>query len=210
MTVVASVVHVEKALPPVAVQTVAGGGKVTAVSGHLVTVALNDASFLPLANSVVVDDTTAKFAHGQAGDLAVGVTVAFRGSVTGSGAQAVVLATDMDVLGAPSQADRAAHPNQTFNAVNGVITALNSDGSFTVRQANADGPVAAVDYTVDGSHATFMEGKASCLLPLATVQVIGSLAGSSMTAKIVNVKGCAGETHAEPPPPATQEAPARK
>ena len=200
VTVVASVVHVEKTAPPAGVVTVSGGGKVTAVSGHLVTVALNDATFLPGANSVVVDDTTAQFAHGQAGDLAPGVTVAFRGSVSGSGAQTTVLASDMDILGAPSQADRAAHPNQTFNAVNGAITAINPDGSFTVAQAHADGPVSAQVYTIDPSHATFMEGKASCLAVQATVQVIGSLASTTMTAKIINVKGCAGETHAEPPP----------
>ena len=35
VTVLASVVHIEKALPPVAVQSVAGTGKVSAVSGHL-------------------------------------------------------------------------------------------------------------------------------------------------------------------------------
>ena len=206
VTVVASVVHIEKTTPPAGVVTVSGGGKVTAVTGHLVTVALNDATFLPGANSVVVDDTTAQFAHGQAGDLAVGVTVAFRGSVSGSGAQTTVLATDMDILGAPSQADRAAHPNQTFNAVNGVITTINPDGSFTVAQTHADGPVSAQVYTIDPSHATYMEGKASCLAVQATVQVIGSLANATMTAKIINVKGCAGETHAEPPP-ATPPAP---
>ena len=54
------------ALRPVAVQTVGGAGKVSAVSGNLVTVALDQASFLPGANSVVVDIAAAQFTHGQA------------------------------------------------------------------------------------------------------------------------------------------------
>ena len=55
VTVVASVVHVEAAHSPVAVQTVAGAGKVSLVNGNLVTVALDDANFLPGADGVVVD-----------------------------------------------------------------------------------------------------------------------------------------------------------
>jgi hypothetical protein len=34
------------------------------------------------------------------------------------------------------------------------------------------------------------------------VQAIGSLAAGKLTAKISDVKGCAGESHCEPAPPA--------
>ncbi len=54
----------------------------------------------------------------------------------------------MDGLGAASDADRQAHPNQTVNAVNGVITAVNPVGTITVMQTKADRPVAAAVYTV--------------------------------------------------------------
>jgi hypothetical protein len=203
VTVVASVVHIEPTVAPVAVQTVAGAGKVSAVSGSRVTVALDDASFLPGANGVVVDVASAHFAHGVAGDIVAGVTVAFRGSVSGAGTATVVLATDIDVQGAPSQSDRQKNPTQTFNAVNGAIATLNGDGSFTVTQVHADGPVVAAGvYTVDASHATYLEGNASCLAAGKVVQAIGALVGSTLTAKIVNVKGCAGEVHSEPAPPA--------
>ena len=203
VTVVASVVHLEPTVQPAAVQTVAGAGKVSAVSGSHVTVALDDASFLPGANSVVVDISSAHFAHGVAGDIVAGVTVAFRGSVSGAGASTVVVASDIDVEGAPSQSDRQKNPQQTFNAVNGAIATLNGDGSFTVNQVHADGPVVAAGlYTVDASHATYLEGNASCLAAGKVVQAIGALVNSTLTAKIVNVEGCAREAHSEPAPPA--------
>lgn len=206
VTVVASVVHVERTVPPVAVTVVAGGGKVTSVSGssgHLVTVAIDDATFLPGANSVVVDISSAKFLHGAAGDLAAGVKVGFHGSLGGSAGAPVVLATDIDVQGAPSAGSLARNPAQKFNAVNGAIATLNSDGTFTVTQVRADGPVvAAGTYTVDASHATYMEGNATCLAVGKVVQAVGSLVNTTMTAKLVNVKGCSGEKHADPAPPA--------
>jgi hypothetical protein len=203
VTVVASVVHIEAAHPPVAVQSVTGAGKVSTVSGNLVTVTVDEASFLPGSNIVVVDVTSAKFAHGQLSDLTAGVTVAFHGSVSGSGASTVVLATDIDVQGAPSQSDQQSHPNQTFTAVNGAIGALNSDGTFTVGVTRADGPVVVPGvYTVDASHATYLKGNASCLAVGSVVQAVGSLVNTTMTAKFMNVSGCTGETHSEPAPPA--------
>ena len=204
VTVVASAVHVERTVPPVAVTVVAGGGKVASVSGTLVTVTIDDATFLPGANSVVVDIASAKFLHGAAGDLAAGVKVAFHGSLGGTGGAPVVLATDIDVQGAPSAGSLAQNPTQKFNAVNGAIARLNSDGTFTVTQVHADGAVVAAGvYTVDASHATYMEGNATCLAVGQVVQAIGSLVNTTMTAKILNVKGCAGEKHAEPAPPTT-------
>ena len=203
VTVVASVVHIERALPPVAVTTVAGGGKVSAVSGHLVTVTVDEASFLPGANSVVVDIASAHFLHGAAGDLAVGVKVEFHGSLGGSANAPVVLATDIDVQGAPSAGSLAQNPTQKFTAVNGQVATLNSDGTFTVAVTRADGPVVVPgSYTVDASHATYMEGNASCLKVDQVVQAVGSLVGTTMTAKFMNVKNCSGEKHAEPAPPA--------
>jgi hypothetical protein len=202
VTVVASVVHVEAAHPPVAVLTVAGTGKVSAVNGNLVTVALDEASFLPGANGIVVDVGSAKFAHGQLSDLAAGVTVAFRGSISGTSASAVVLATDIDVQGAPSQSDLQQNPEQRFTAVNGAIATLNSDGTLTVGVTRADGPVVVPGlYTVDASHATYLKGNASCLAVGNVVQAVGSLVSTTMTAKYMNVAGCTGEAHSEPAPP---------
>ncbi|HWK84988.1 MAG TPA: DUF4382 domain-containing protein [Caldimonas sp.] len=203
VTVVASVIHVEAAQPPLAAPTVSGDGKVTAVNGNLVTVTVDEASFLPGANSVVVDITTAKFAHGQASDLAGGVTVAFRGTVSGSGASTTVLASDIDVQGAPSQGDRQKNPEQKFTAVNGAIASLNSDGTFTVNVTQADGPfVVPGPYSVDATNATYLEGNASCLATGVVVQAVGSLVSTTLTAKFMKVKGCVGETHSEPPLPA--------
>ena len=203
VTVVASVVHVERAIPPVAVTVVAGGGKVASVSGHLLTVTIDDATFLPGANSVVVDIASAKFLHGAAGDLAAGVKVAFHGSLGGSGGAPVVIATDIDVQGAPSAGEQAKNPTQKFTAVNGAIATLNTDGTFTVAVTRADGPVVVPGaYTVNPLHATYLEGNATCLAVGQVVQAVGSLVATTMTATYMNVKGCSGEKHAEPTPPA--------
>jgi hypothetical protein len=204
VTVVASTINVERTAPTAAAQTVSGAGKVSAVSGSRVTVAVDEASFLPGANSVVVDISTARFAHGQASDVVAGVTFAFTGTVSGTGASTVVLAATVDVQGAPSQADRQNNPTQTFTAVNGAIATVNVDGTFTVTVVKADGPVVVPGlYTVDASHATYLEGNASCIAGGKVVQAVGSLVATTLTAKFVNVKGCAGEVHSEPPPPST-------
>ena len=201
VTVKASVIHIEQTTPPVGLVRVSGAGKVTSVSGNLVTVALDEASFLPGANGVVVDASTAQFEHGQLSDLSTGVGVAFRGTLSGTGTSAQVMATAIDVRGAPSQDDRQKNPGQTFTAVNGAIATLNPDGTFTVTVTKADGPVVIPGlYTVDASKATYMEGNASCLAAGAVVQAVGSLVNTTLTAKFMNVKGCAGETHSEPPP----------
>ncbi len=203
VTVTASVIHIEPANPAPGLVRVGGAGKVISVSGNLVTVALDEANFLPGANSVVVDVSTAEFEHGQLSDLSAGVGVAFRGTLSGTGTSAQVMATAIDVRGAPSQSDRQQNPGQTFSAVNGAIANLNPDGTFTVTVTRADGPVVVPGlYTVDASKATYMEGNASCLAAGAVVQAVGSLVNTTLTAKFMNVKGCAGETHSEPPPPA--------
>ncbi|MBV9890920.1 MAG: DUF4382 domain-containing protein [Rhizobacter sp.] len=207
VTVVASVVHIERALPPVAVQTVAAAGNVKAVNGTLVTVALHEATFLPGADGVVVDISSASFTHGAAGNLAPGVAVAFRGTLSGSGTSTVVLATDIDVLGAPSQLQQQLHPELKFNAVNGAIAAVNVDGTFTVTQAKADGPVAVATYTIDASHATYLAGNASCVTVGAVVQAIGVLANQTLEARFLNIQNCAGQVHAEPAPATTPTEP---
>ncbi len=201
VTVKASVIHIEPQTPVAGPVRVSGQGKVTSVSGNLVTVALDEASFLPGANSVVVDASTAQFEHGQLSDLVAGVGIGFRGTLSGAGGAAQVLATAIDVRGAPSQDDRQKNPNQTFTAVNGAIATLNPDGTFTVTVTRADGPVVVPGlYTVDASKATYMEGNASCLAAGAVVQAVGSLMNTTLTAKFMNVKGCSGENHSEPPP----------
>ena len=201
VTVKASVIHIEQANPAPGMVRVGGEGKVTSVSGNLVTVALDEANFLPGANSVVVDVSTAEFEHGQLADLAAGVGVAFRGTLSGTGTAAQVLATAIDVHGAPSRSDRQKNPDQKFTGVNGAIATLNNDGTFTVTVTQADGPwVVPGPYIVDASKATYIEGNASCIATGRVVQAVGSLMNTTLTAKFMKIKGCSGESHSEPPP----------
>jgi hypothetical protein len=209
VTILASVIHVEPpkpaagaaSSPNAAASAVARGeGKVAAVSGSLVTVAIDEANFLPGANTVVVDIATAKFAHGQAADIVPGVKVEFGGTISGTGSTAKVTAAVFDVKGAQSAADREVHPGLAFSAVNGSVATLNADGTFSVTVIKADGPfVVPGTYTVDPKGATYIEGKATCLAVGAVVKAVGSLSTTTLTAKFLAVEGCGGQPRAEVP-----------
>ena len=220
VTVVASLIHVEppaKAAPPAGsasgssgapvtqptnVVTARGEGKVSLVSGSLVSVAIDEANFLPGSNTVVVDISTAKFAHGQANDVVAGATVDFGGAISGFGASAKVVALVFDVQGAQSDADRKANPGQAFSGVNGPVATINADGTFMITVTKADGPlVVPGTYTVNPGGATYTEGKASCLVVGATVQAVGSLSGTNLAAKFLNIPGCGGQPRAAAPKP---------
>jgi Domain of unknown function (DUF4382)/Domain of unknown function (DUF5666) len=201
VTIVASVIHVEPANQAAGAARARGEGKVTAVSGSLITVAVDEANFLPGSNSVVVDIASAKFAHGQATDIAVGVKIEFGGTVSGTGSSAQITAAVIDVQGAQSEQDRKAHPEQKFSGVNGAIATLNTDGTFTVLVTRSDGPfVVPGTYTVDPTKATYREGSASCLAVGKLVKAVGSLAVTTLTAKFIAVPGCSGQTRSEPVP----------
>ncbi|MEY4907455.1 MAG: hypothetical protein RL260_1173 [Pseudomonadota bacterium] len=196
VTVSATVLHVESA-----VTRARGEGTVSAVSGSLVTVKLTDANFLPGGDSVVVDVGTATFPHGLVTDLAAGVAVSFRGQVSGIGSSAVITATTVDVRGAASSSARAAHPGHAYagSGVRGTVGTVNSDGTFTftVTAANASTTVAAGAYTVSPAGATYHDGSATCLVAGAAVKILGTLSGTTLTATVLDVDGCAGQQHSE-------------
>ncbi|MEX8495942.1 DUF4382 domain-containing protein [Sphaerotilus sp.] len=197
VTVTATVVHVESA-----VTRARGEGTVSAVNGTLVTVRLTDANFLPGSDSVVVDIGTATFPHGLASDLAVGVAVSFRGQVSGIGSAAVITATTVDVRGAASRTARQAHPDHAYvgSGVRGTVGTVNSDGTFTftVGSTTATTAVPAGTYTVNAASATYHDGTATCLVAGATVQVLGTLSGTTLSATVLDIDGCAGQRHSEP------------
>lgn len=202
VTVVATVIHVESlnsgdALAPPMVN---GEGKVSEVAGKLVTVTLSEANFLPGSDAVVVDISNARLIHGQASDIAVGVKVEFRGTISGTGAAAMVLAKTFDIEGAESEKERHEHPEQKFSMLNGSVATVNADGTFTVKVTKPDNKfVAAGEYTVDPSKAMYAGGNASCLIPNANVNALGALTDKTLLAKVIEIKDCSGQKRAEPP-----------
>jgi hypothetical protein len=202
VTVLAAVLHVEPAgTTPATTPPVRGEGKVKAVSGTNVTVTVDEANFLPGSNTAVLDLSSAKFVHGQLADLAVGVGIEFRGAVSGTGTSAVVAVAFIDVKGAPSAAERTQTPEIKFTGVNGAISAVNASGSFSVNVTQADGPwVVPGTYTVDPKGAVFSEGKPACLIAGAQVKAVGSLTGTALAAKFIEVAGCGDQKRSEPPP----------
>jgi hypothetical protein len=194
VTVTATVIEVEPAA--VNKNPLRGEGTITAISGNLVTISLIDANFLPSSNSLVLDTTSAAFAHGVFADLAVGVTIGFRGAASASGSAAQIDVKNLDVRGASSAHERDGHPGGSFSALVGTVTTLNADGSFTVTAAQAMGPfVQAGVYTVDPSSAYYAGSSASCVAVGATVDAEGSLSGTVLTAKSISVEGCGGVPH---------------
>ncbi len=200
VTVLASVIHVEPASSNAPAH---GEGTVSAVNGTLVTVNVSEANFLPGSNSIVVDIASARFEHGQASDITTGVTVEFRGTVSGTGSTAELLAQSIDVQGAPSAHERESNPGVHFTDLNGAVATLNADGTFTVDVTQPDGPYAAGTYTVDPAGAIYKEGNVSCVVAGAKVDAVGSLTGSTLAARYIEVPGCSGQDASAPEPAAS-------
>jgi hypothetical protein len=179
---------------------------VTSVDKNLVTVKLAEANFLPGADTVVLDVTNAKFAHGQLNDVVTGAKVEFRGAPGGTGASTTVLVAVMDVAGADSDAERQKHPDQKFAAIHGTIAQVNTNGTFTITVANQEGPlVAPGTYTINSSQAEFEQGTVMCVVAGKPINALGALTGATLLAKAIELPGCGGQTHSELPkasPPA--------
>jgi len=197
-TVTTSVVHVLPAdgsgTAASTVPRLQGAGSITAVNGALLTVALNDANFLPSSNSIVVDASAARFTHGQTSDLAVGVRVHFVGKASGSGSTTVV-ASLIDVDGASSSPTSG---EKLAAGVSGKVTAVASATSFTLTVTTGTAAVPAGAYSVDTSKAQYETGSASCLVVGAQVNVRGTVSGNTLTARQIEITGCAGQKHASP------------
>jgi len=180
---------------PAVAALVKGEGKVTAVQGSLVTVAIEEASFLPGSGSVTVDIASAKFSHGQASDLVVGVKVEFSGTVSGTGAAAKVVAVRVQVAGAASKGELERSPLLKVSGVEGKVAAVGTDGTFTltVSRSISAGAAASGTITVDAKTAIYARGSASCLAAGKEVEALGTLSGTVLTARIVAVKDCAGQ-----------------
>ena len=184
------------AAPMPAPPTVRGEGKVVSVQGSLVTVAIEEANFLPGANSVVVDVSGAKFSHGQASDLAAGVKVEFSGTVSGTGASARVLATRVQVQGAASHHEREKSPLAAFVALEGKVEAMGADGRFVVQVKSLRGPGAVAgttSLTVEPRGAIYARGNAACLAAGREVDVLGTVDAGVLQARLIAIEGCAGQ-----------------
>lgn len=184
------------ATPTPALATVKAEGKVVSVSGALVTVAVEEANFLPGSNTVVVDVSQAQFSHGQASDLAAGVRVEFAGTVSGTGAAARVAATRVQIEGAATPKEREKMPLANFAALEGQVSSVAADGRFVVAVNTLRGPsttAATTSLTVDPKHAVFARGNASCLAAGREVDVLGTIDTGVLQARLIRIEGCSGQ-----------------
>ena len=204
-SVTAAVVRVADAVrdaKPDAPKFAGGEGKITAIAGSVVTVALGEANFLPGAkgNSVDVDTAAAVYTHGAATDLAIGTTVGFRGTL---GTDGKLTALFVDVEGAPSKNDRDAHPNLRFADLKATVVSL-AGSLLTIdanpREGNANSN--SRTYTVDIAKAGFKNWGVQCLTAGQHIDVKGALAGNVMTALVIEIEGaCLSAAAATPPAP---------
>ncbi len=195
-TLVVEVKPASGATPPTAVGGAKGEGKVVSVAGSLVTVAIEEANFLPGSNTVIVDVASAKFSHGQASDLSAGVKIEFSGTVSGTGASARVVALRVQVEGAASPPEREKMPLATFAALEGKVSTVGADGRFVVQVEKLRGPGATAgttSLTVDPKNAIYVRGNAGCLAAGREVDVLGTVNAGVLLAKLISVEGCAGQ-----------------
>ena len=169
-----------------------GEGSISAVNGTTVTLSLTDANFLPTSATITLEVASARYAHGQLSDLAVGGSLRFQASynvTTGTYTAALV-----DVAGAASAKEREREGNEHGGAplrpseVQGAITAI-SGTSWTVTMTSSHDGTVAGTYTVDVSQA-FIKGSSSCQAVGSTVEARGALSGTTLTARTVEVKTC--------------------
>ena len=166
-----------------------GEGKITAIAGSVVTVALSEANFLPGAkgNSVDVDTAAAVYTHGAASDLAIGTALGFRGTL---GTDGKVAALFVDVEGAPSKNDRDTHPNLRFADLQATVVSLT--GSVLTIDANPREGNASSNsrtYTVDIAKTGYKNWGAQCLTTGQKIDLKGALAGNAMTALLIEIVG---------------------
>jgi hypothetical protein len=148
-------------------------------ANKLLTLALAEASFLPSSQQVVVDLTNARYAHGTVADLTAGTVVTFKGALnTAASPTSDVLARVVDVEGAASSSSNSGN---ALSEVNGTITAVSGT---TVTLNTSSGVI-----TVNTSGALVKEGKASCLAVGGTLEAKGTLSGSTLTARVLEVSG---------------------
>jgi Domain of unknown function (DUF4382)/Domain of unknown function (DUF5666) len=184
-TVAATVIKIESShsgsVPDTASNRARGEGTVVSYdsTSKLLTLSLSEASFLPASQQVVVDLSNARYAHGTAAQLTAGTYVTFKGALnTTASPTSDVLARVIDVEGAASASSNAGN---VLSEVNGTITAISGT---TVTLNTSSGVI-----TVDTSGALVKEGRASCLAVGATLEAKGSLSGSTMTARVLEVSG---------------------
>ncbi len=151
-------------------------------TNKLLTVALNEASFLPDSREVVVDVSDARFAHGSTADLlVVGAEVSFKGSLnTAASASSDVIARVVDVEGADSDDDSSSSASNV-DEVEGTVTAV-SGTLVTVSTGSTT-------YSVETAGALYREGRSSCLVNGARLEAKGALSGSTFTARVLEVEG---------------------
>ena len=190
VTLTAAVVRVIDPLHdqlPVALKFTGGEGKVTAINGALISVALAEANFAPGANgnSVVVNTSSAVYTHGGATDIVIGTSIGFRGQLDEAG---VMQALFVDVEGAPSKNDRDGHPNLRFADLRATVISL--DGTLLSVTANPGEGTAGstlTTYTVDISKAELKSWGTACLTAGQKIRVKGALAGNNMVALVVEL-----------------------
>ena len=184
-TVQASVIKIEASnIADTRANRARGEGTVVSYdsANKLLTVALNEASFLPDDREVVVDVTNARFAHGSTADLLVaGAEVSFKGSLnTASSATSDVIARVVDVEGASSD-DDSSESQANVNEVEGTVTAVN--GTVVTVSTGAG------TKTVETAGALIREGRSSCLVVGATLEAKGTLSGTTLAARVLEIKG---------------------
>ena len=159
---------------------VKGEGRILSISGKIVTVRPDNASFLPGKDKLALDFTNATFAHGTAADMVVGGHLGFKGTLTKDG----VAVTIADVGGAPSKSEREADPKLTFREVHGTVVGINNAiVKIDLAPTSGSSTTATQSAYIDLSHAEFTRGRLSCVVVGGPLEAAGIVMNDVILAK---------------------------
>jgi hypothetical protein len=78
------------------------------------------------------------------------------------------------------------------------VATVTSATAFTVTVSTATSTVPTGTYTVNATGVVYEEGSAACLVAGAKVKIRGTVSGSTVTAREVEISSCSGQGHSEP------------
>ncbi len=166
-------------------------GTIMAINGSSLTIDIHEASFMPGANTLIVDVSNATFSHGRLDQLAVGQKVDIKGAWDGNSFTPAVV--EIEGYSRNSGADLRSY-NDEYAEINGRITEVNGDRlTVTVREReHASGIKVGDSVTIDSTASWIERGDAGCLMVDAIIEAKGPLPdATTMIANNIEIEnGC--------------------
>ncbi len=181
LTITATSVVIDGSAAPVALRHEVEG-YVTAVTGTIVELNIEEATFRPASNLLSIDVGNALFSKGSLDMLATGQELEIKGDWDGSTFSAAVV----EIEGAPRNTGSYSYDDD-YAEIEGIVTSATGDSvTLTVREyEHVSGISIGQSVTIDRSGAWYKHGDASCLAPGMEIEIKGAFTANAMTASVI-------------------------